>query len=318
MLERDVIGYGLKNGRLTHVEEVDRGIACGCVCVACKSPLVARKGKVRKHHFAHHVSTACDGGPETALHLLAKELFQEMETVKLPPYLFSKTGTLSKSGDLYTYRPDKVPAKGGVVTIDSVSVEVRDDGFVPDIVLSSRGRQLIVEIAVTSAVDRRKLRRLRKRGLPAIEIQLDRHDALLSREELKERLIGDTTSKVWLFHPNQRTAEREFFRQMRERNKAERDLAISTPHRTATKPVLASPPAQSSTRMPASSEKVRKYLLTALESRLRYPSSGAPARLTQYYEQLIDDFRRTHNRFPTLDECLAMSVPQAIQRSRGR
>ena len=30
-----------------------RGDACGCYCPHCQTPLAAKKGKVKVHHFAH-------------------------------------------------------------------------------------------------------------------------------------------------------------------------------------------------------------------------------------------------------------------------
>ena len=45
------LGYGLKEGKLLHISEVPRGLACGCVCPACGDRLVARQGPLREHHF---------------------------------------------------------------------------------------------------------------------------------------------------------------------------------------------------------------------------------------------------------------------------
>ena len=48
------IPYGLVDDRIVHVDDVPRGKACGARCASCDSDLVARKGEVRIHHFAHH------------------------------------------------------------------------------------------------------------------------------------------------------------------------------------------------------------------------------------------------------------------------
>ena len=70
----DEVPYGDKKGRLLTVAEVDSGLACDCVCPACKGLLVARKGRVRRHHFAHFEADPCAYGKETAVHLMAKEI----------------------------------------------------------------------------------------------------------------------------------------------------------------------------------------------------------------------------------------------------
>ncbi|KAB7726691.1 hypothetical protein F5984_23990 [Rudanella paleaurantiibacter] len=46
--------YGqLADGELLHISEAARDDACGCFCPHCGTPLAAKKGKVKVHHFAH-------------------------------------------------------------------------------------------------------------------------------------------------------------------------------------------------------------------------------------------------------------------------
>jgi len=54
-------------GRWRDVSEVARGKACVCVCPDCKGPLVARKGDVRVHHFAHADQRECRHALEASL-----------------------------------------------------------------------------------------------------------------------------------------------------------------------------------------------------------------------------------------------------------
>ncbi|WP_366511760.1 competence protein CoiA family protein [Mesorhizobium sp.] len=73
------------DGTLAHIGKVARGLACGCVCPACDGQLVARlKDDQQVPHFAHHGGEACGGGPETVLHLLAKEAFRSDPKLFLP------------------------------------------------------------------------------------------------------------------------------------------------------------------------------------------------------------------------------------------
>ncbi len=79
------LSYGLMaDGRLAHVAEVRRGLACGCRCPACGSALVARRGEVRVPHFAYHAARECAGAWETTLHLLAREVLLGARRVLLP------------------------------------------------------------------------------------------------------------------------------------------------------------------------------------------------------------------------------------------
>jgi len=63
-------------GRWRDVSDVERGLKCGCVCPACRGPLVARKGDERIHHFAHHDRRECRHALESSLFGMAVELLE--------------------------------------------------------------------------------------------------------------------------------------------------------------------------------------------------------------------------------------------------
>jgi hypothetical protein len=69
------ITFAERAGRLVPVARVPAGLACGCVCPACGGAMVARKGRVKRHHFAHAIATACHG--ETVLHEVGKRLLHD-------------------------------------------------------------------------------------------------------------------------------------------------------------------------------------------------------------------------------------------------
>ena len=54
--------FGLQNGKLVDISFVESGLACNCVCPCCKQQLVAKKGNIKGHHFAHHNKEDCKGG----------------------------------------------------------------------------------------------------------------------------------------------------------------------------------------------------------------------------------------------------------------
>ncbi len=66
------IPYAEKEGEIVHVSRVDRGLQCNCVCPVCKGAVIARKGEIIRHHFAHHGESSCS--PESVFHLVAKKL----------------------------------------------------------------------------------------------------------------------------------------------------------------------------------------------------------------------------------------------------
>ena len=66
--------FGVREGHLIHVSEVERGLHRKVVCIHCGSMLVAKKGEKTTHHFAHHSESACDG--MRVLHKLGQKLMR--------------------------------------------------------------------------------------------------------------------------------------------------------------------------------------------------------------------------------------------------
>ncbi|MBX9297180.1 hypothetical protein K5M33_15720 [Chromobacterium vaccinii] len=71
-----LIPFGLKDGVLVEVGEVSQGLACGCICPACRGPLVARHGQINIHHFAHHSRASCTEAMGQAMLLAIVEALQ--------------------------------------------------------------------------------------------------------------------------------------------------------------------------------------------------------------------------------------------------
>lgn len=64
------IPFGLKNGILVGVSEVDSGLACDCICPSCHRKL---QGKKVSHYFSHDPSEdteICKSAFETAIWLI--------------------------------------------------------------------------------------------------------------------------------------------------------------------------------------------------------------------------------------------------------
>jgi hypothetical protein len=220
------------------------------------------------------------------LHLLAKELLAGLDALMIPPYEFTRQRK-TKAGTLI--RHQATVAKGGRVAVHSVKIEESEEGFVPDIIIESGSKSLIVEVAVSSRVKRPKLRRIRKRDLPAIEIRLEPGDSLLSRDRLKTKLQCELASKVWLFHPAQREAERVFLSKWRDvnaRDRKWRDADVRYRMRSA----------------------VPNDIPWATIPSPRGPKR-APSRSLKYLEECDrtqNDFLRTYGRLPTTEECLKL------------
>ena len=66
------------NGNFVKIDDVAKGLSCGCVCPSCGEKLIAKNGGSKRiHHFAHASGKDCETAYETMLHKLAKIKVQE-------------------------------------------------------------------------------------------------------------------------------------------------------------------------------------------------------------------------------------------------
>ncbi|WP_337070285.1 competence protein CoiA family protein [Pontibacter sp. 13R65] len=190
-----LLKYGLLGGELKHILNVETGLACNCVCPNCHHPLVAKNGLGNKKvpHFAHYSGKECDGAFETTLHLLAKAILLKTKQIYLPNYH-------------HDYRHDNSASlfkTGRCVTFDEVVLE-KTVGYGADLIIADAigikdGKKVLIEFANTHFVDLNKLEKLRRLGLPCIEVSLAGQD--LDEAELIAFLGSDTRLKYWLHNP---------------------------------------------------------------------------------------------------------------------
>ena len=178
------------DGRKVHIDEVANGLACECVCLKCGGKLVGRHGDVRQHHFSHYLATDGFGCTETALHLAAKSIIQQEKRLILPQQLEGIGMQL-----------------GAVASFDSVSLEYRlgSGEAGTEIVADAYGhgaKDVVIEIAVHHPVDHDKAEKIRRLGLPAVEIVLTNSvSSFWDWETLRHAVVADPLRRRWINLP---------------------------------------------------------------------------------------------------------------------
>lgn len=183
--------YGLRDGDPVRISEVESGLECNCICPECKTPLIARKGQIRQHHFAHSSDTDCTGGVESSLHWVAKKVLSVQKKIVLPRQLVRIKNERGRFPQ-HAFR------------VTSAQVETKIGEIVPDVLIDIYGITLAVEIFVTHKVDEKKADQFRKMGLPAIEIDLSGVDRELPESDIARLVVGGGKHKSWVnFDPNE-------------------------------------------------------------------------------------------------------------------
>lgn len=181
----------LRQGVVVGVSQVESGRACGCICPSCGEALVAKKGYLVQHHFAHQSGAECPLAQETALHLAAKQAIVRRRELLLPAaYVHFRTKHL----------PVEIVSSKRVA-FKKVALEVSEAEMVFDALCEQSDTSLVVEIKVTHAVDQEKRSKLKALDRPAIEIDLSSIHRDVAVSEIESLVVDRTDNKEWLHHP---------------------------------------------------------------------------------------------------------------------
>ncbi|MFP4176379.1 MAG: competence protein CoiA family protein [Planctomycetota bacterium] len=167
------IPFAERNDQLVHVSGVESGLACSCVCPLCKEPVVARKGEIRRHHFAHFRQGECR--PESVLHRLAKRLLCErLERLLAENRSMPIEWTCSRCPD--THRGNLLKR---AKTVDS---ERPIGSYRPDVTLADAQKSpvALIEMVVTHPPDSSLLEWCRGENIPLLIFQVKDGPDLLS------------------------------------------------------------------------------------------------------------------------------------------
>lgn len=193
----------IKGGKLVHISEVENGLACGCICPCCETPVIAHNNPKNKnaHHFKHQ-SKACQNYYETMLHFLAKEIIEKNGGLVLPNVTFYLSSYASSYYETNHYRnkPNQV-VKPLYVQFDKVEVEKYRSGIKPDLIGYINNKELYIEIAVTHFIDDEKKNKIKESNLSVIEIDLSSFERNTKESMLNETLSGNTSIMKWVNNP---------------------------------------------------------------------------------------------------------------------
>lgn len=191
-MHEKLLTYGLKDDKLIPIDGVESGLKCGCICPYCKVKLIARKGQIKIHHFAHDRGADCGKAYETALHLLAKEIIKESKTIILPECYPSKN----------YYADSKFKHPQRVINFSDVELEklIEQDEITikPDALCISNDIELLVEFAVTHFVDYDKLNKIRKLNMNCIEVDISSIE--LNKGKLIKAIENVVENKKWVYN----------------------------------------------------------------------------------------------------------------------
>lgn len=190
--------WALRDGVWVNIEAVSSGLSCNCICPVCGNKMIAKKGDVNQHHFAHYTEEHCGYSTETAIHMMTKEIIGKSSCIKLPAVHITDIGLPMNSPEKsILHNETKIEIERAFL---EKQLNVTGKVYItPDILIEAKGKRLIVEIFVSHEVDEAKLNLIKYLNISAIEIDLS-NIGNISYEDLKFILIDEAKNKRWLYN----------------------------------------------------------------------------------------------------------------------
>lgn len=190
--------WAKRDGEWIHIKDAESGLKCNCVCPICGEAMVAKKGEITEHHFAHYTLSNCEYNGETALHLISKDIISNAKRIKIPMVTLWDIEDVDR---IYSFG-DGCLFKETYVSVDSVFCEKRINikdriYIVPDILIVSNNVKLIIEIKVTHAISNYKKELIKDLNISTIEIVLNKD---CSYSDLEDMLINSIENKSWIYN----------------------------------------------------------------------------------------------------------------------
>ena len=165
--------------------QVDKGLACNCICPVCESPVVAKQGDDKVWHFAHHTQTESESVNcgEGCVHLWVKHrsLQGKGACIYLPAVPLSVLEQSEFDHDWAHDVSDWDAQAFFECVINNARIEAkmnhsnRRADVILDVVYRQNSFPLVVEIFVSNKKGAEVISDFRKEALASVEISIDRH-----------------------------------------------------------------------------------------------------------------------------------------------
>ena len=180
-----------QDGKIVSIREVASGKKCNCYCISCNDKLIAKKGLIKEHHFAH-INNDCKYSAQTVIHYLAKQLIEDNNIILFPKLFINSN--FSNSG------PSIELIDQELVNPTNILLEKRLDNIIPDIIIEIGKEIFFIEIFVTHRIDNIKYDKIKQLGISTIEIDLSSLVKMSDLDDLVKYLFEDSQKSKWIYH----------------------------------------------------------------------------------------------------------------------
>ncbi|MHC1694002.1 MAG: topoisomerase DNA-binding C4 zinc finger domain-containing protein [Eubacteriales bacterium] len=183
-----------KTGELVSIESVKSGLACECICAACGRLMEARKGNVRRHHFAHVSNYDCLYGYEISIYKAFYSILTEMKSLLLPAAVLQFNSN----------KKDEIVKHEVLQLFTDVTFNCYEDIYPPILIcyVDEKKLQLILDFDnYYSSEDLQAFKQIAKdNDISSLIIHISEVNNLNTLDELKPYITANPYSKEWIYN----------------------------------------------------------------------------------------------------------------------
>lgn len=216
------IPFGEREGTLYLAHEVDNGLACRCLCPACRHPLIAaNRGTKVIPYFRHAADSDCVEGFLKGVLMKARDIVMQAKRLMLPE--FDETVRDYAYSKVYT---KQVQFPAVEVLAEEVKAPVDEGGMEADLALWVKEHRLLVIFELAGRATSGKIRPLREAQQASIVINLSGLELKTIHDHgaFQYEVLGNPGNRRWLYSPRGERAvvkARKELKAVREEREAE-------------------------------------------------------------------------------------------------
>lgn len=225
-------GISASSGVEVDICDVERGLACECICPSCKAPLNAKKGEINEWHFAHSSKdghkrevTDCEFSFFVSVRMMSRKILSMTSYIELPEGLVHAALNGQYHGKKHLY---SLPyAKKSTFKPDSIQVETVWNSMHVDALLTLEEYQIAIFFRCPDKRAAYNYPANKPENTGVLEIDLTGCRELLYGQDrpknvkfttlLERFLIDNIDNKKWLFHPRKAKTQEAVDRLLKER-----------------------------------------------------------------------------------------------------
>jgi len=228
-------GFNPIDETFVDVEDVPRGVKCGCICPACKTPLIARQGEEKEWHFAHasrkvysKTQKECEFSFYLSVRMMARQIIGNELDIRLPEYQDSVSQYVPALG--YSLHEPFLVTESKEICLTNVEVETSFGGVAVDIVGYISDFKFVIYFTHPGRIIPQELKSPTDYHCGVISIALDELRSSIFRQAKRENksyqsalieyLSNDVSSKHWIFHPRFQRCHQQAIDRLKEKTKS--------------------------------------------------------------------------------------------------